>query len=101
MDLTRAEFEQILDTKLEEKLEQKLDQKLANFPTRLELQQALDRQSQELKEYIKVENSHLVSIIQETIVEPMENRFDSVEERLAGVETKLDTHMHMVRGHLL
>lgn len=90
MELTRQEFEQILDRKLEEKLEQKLEQKLnqklANFATKSDLYQALEAQSEDLKNFILVENSHLVSIIQETIVEPMEARFEQMDQRFDRLE---------------
>jgi hypothetical protein len=68
------------------------------------LEQRLTQQTKELKvfvtNFVKAENADLVSLIQETIVEPIDNRFDIIESRLDtidnrfdGLESKLDQHI--------
>jgi hypothetical protein len=91
MDMTKQEFEQILDKKLDEKLDTKFDEKLkpiysrltvieANMVTKAELTSALEKQSKELKEFAEEQTDHLASIIGETVAIPMQRHLESCQK---------------------
>lgn len=76
MSLTKkdlSQIEQILDTKLDEKL----DEKLA-------------KQTAELKMFAKEQTEELARMVQDTVVEPMDNHFNKLHERLETIEDQIN-----------
>lgn len=73
MELTQEYFDQQLKN-----LATKDD--LKQFPTVADLDQRLAGQTAELKAYADQQTAHLVSVINETIAEPMERHFGELQD---------------------
>ena len=80
MELTREDFEVILDHKLDQKLDEKLDQKLANFATKADM----EAQTKELKQFAEEQTESLARIIATTVAEPLED----VKTRVIAIEQR-------------
>ncbi len=66
------EFEERLEQNIDEKLDKKFDEKLANFATKDDLKNTIDKQTVELKTYADEQTDHLARIIETSIAQPLE-----------------------------
>jgi hypothetical protein len=73
MELTQEYFDQQIKN-----LATKDD--LKQFPTVADLERRLADQTAELKAYADAQTAHLVSVINETIAEPMEQHFEGLKD---------------------
>lgn len=70
-----------------EYLEKTLDKRFDDFSKIIDSK--LDNQTKELKQFTEEQVEGLAVMIQRSVVEPMNHRFDQVEYRLDKVETRL------------
>ncbi len=86
-----------LDQKFES-FEQKFVDTLSTFVTKEYFEEKLEVQTTELKAFAEEQTEALARIIQTSVVEPMEKRFENVEARLDSIDGKfgkLENALHI------